>query len=170
MAAAQGNRARAAGDTDAALWGGTTMTVAGVQVLISHDDLAGVLPTPPLAHLPGSPAWLAGVGGHAGEILCVIDSGAWLTRVPSSPERRRFCALLAVDGARFALTVDALGVDCWLPVSERDFEAPMAPALVPYSLGAFPVDGAMAPVLDGHLLMDSLRDAGLRTSDVGASG
>ena len=50
MAAAQGNRARAAGDTDAALWGGTTMTVAGVQVLISHDDLAGVLPTPPLAH------------------------------------------------------------------------------------------------------------------------
>jgi purine-binding chemotaxis protein CheW len=71
--------------------------------------LREVLPAPPIAPLPGLPAWIAGLASIRGEIVSVVRLGALLD-IEGSTETRNTRFLAVVEGREgpLALLVDAV--------------------------------------------------------------
>ncbi len=44
---------------------------------IPVDGLKGIIDSPPVARLPGTPAWIKGIAQVRGDILCVVDLATW---------------------------------------------------------------------------------------------
>ncbi len=59
-------------------WVGIAFRIGDQRFLASRDDVREVLMPPPITRVPGARGWLAGIANVRGQLLPVIDLGAFL--------------------------------------------------------------------------------------------
>lgn len=135
-------------------------SLGGERYALPSAHVREVAHVPPLARLPGAPAFLLGLANLRGEVVDVLDLRPFLgaAAAPPSPASR----LLVLGGERAELAVWADGVDALARIDAGALRpAPDAPARTrpEYVRG---LDPAGVALLDGEAL---LQDPRLRVDD-----
>lgn len=75
---------------------------------VSSKNVAEVTRPLPVAFLPNSPEWLAGIANLRGEVIPVLNLPKMLEKEPSKPTNRSKFMVLQLEETAFAFMVDKL--------------------------------------------------------------
>ncbi len=139
-------------------WVGTSLSIAGVPLLIGEGELEEIIETPNCTAIPGTKSWVLGVSSHKGGLLPILSGDVLFRHEPYTGRRRDYCMVVRRPGFHFGITLSDVERDIKFPIAERDMEQPIDPDFSDYCLGGFHVGEKFLAILDIHKLV---ADSGL---------
>lgn len=139
-------------------WVGTSLSIAGVPLLIGEGEMEEIIETPPCTVIPGTKSWVMGVASHRGGLLPIINGDVLFRKVPYSGRAREYCMLVRRPGFHLGITLSHIERDIKFPVSERDMEQAVDADFADFCLGGFHHEDKFLAVLDIEKL---IADSGL---------
>ena len=89
-------------------WQAVAFQLEDQTMLINMDDVAEVLPQPPVTRLPGVQRWVKGIANVRGEVLSIIDLHDFFElKTPSNPVLNRVIAIQKGE-TRLGIVVDRI--------------------------------------------------------------
>ncbi|MEM1112857.1 MAG: chemotaxis protein CheW [Pseudomonadota bacterium] len=148
-------------------WVGTSLSIAGVHLLIGEGELEEIMETPPLTPIPGTKPWVLGVAAYRGGLLPIISGDVLFRQQPYSGRVRDHCMVVQRPGYYFAITLSAIERDLKFPIEERVMEHAIDSDFEPFCLGGFNSRDRFLAVLDLDKLVASgvLADAAVAGID-----
>lgn len=142
-------------------WVGTSLSVAGVPLLLGAGELEEIIETPSCTSIPGTKPWVLGIASHKGGLLPVICGDVLFRKEPYAGRAREYCMVVRRPGFHFAVTLSHIERDIKFPIAQRDMEKSIDSDFADYCLGGFQHQGKFLAVLDiDKLVADSgLADA-----------
>lgn len=138
------------------LWAGTSLSVAGVPLLLGEGEIDEIIETPEFTGIPGTKFWVLGVATHKGSLLPIFSGDAFFRKVPYAGRHREFCFVVRRPGFTFGMTISSVERDLKFPIEQRDMECTIDPDFVEMTLGGFRHDEKVLAVLDmDKLITDS---------------
>jgi len=129
-------------------WIGTSLSIAGVSLLIGEGELEEIIETPKVMGIPGTKPWVMGVGSHMGGLLPVISGDVFFRGRPYSGRVRDYSMVIKRPGYYFAITLSGLERDMKFPVEERDMEHAVDEDFARFTLGGFSDRNRFLAILD----------------------
>ena len=138
------------------LWVGTSLSVAGVALLLGEGELEEIIETPACTSIPGTKHWVMGVASHKGGLLPIISGDELFRGVPYIGKPREYCMVVRRPGFHFAITLSGIERDMKFPISQRDMAQSVDPDFTDFCLGGFQHGSKFLAVLDiEKLVLDS---------------
>ncbi len=97
-----------------------TMKLAGSSLGIDVSAVQDVVRLGALTPVPLAADWIAGMMNLRGHIVTAIDMRARLHLPPAPDDQRRMCVVVTIEGAAYALIVDAVGEVTTVSEEERE--------------------------------------------------
>lgn len=140
----------------APLWSGLGFRVADLQLVTPLDQVAEVLPPPPVTPVPGTRKWLKGVANVRGTLVTIVDLPQFFGKEPVRIDERTRLLILNVPGLSSALLVhEVVGLRHFEEEQERrDVTVVDDPAMAHVKTG-FLREGVLWGVFDMHSLAQS---------------
>lgn len=135
-------------ENDVMRWVGTSLGVAGVQLLVGAGELEEIIETPSIATIPGTKAWVLGIAAHKGGLLPIICGDVLFRQQPYSGKPRDYCMVVRKPGFHFGLTLSSVERDLHFPIEQRDMEHPVDKSLEGFTLGGFQHGDRYLAILD----------------------
>ena len=129
-------------------WIGTSLGIAGVQLLIASGELDEIIETPPSTTIPGTKPWVIGVAAHRGTLLPILCGDVLFRKKPYTGRVRDYCMVIDRPGMHFGLTLSDVQRDLRFPIEDRILDHPVDPDFAPFALGGFEYRGEFRAVLD----------------------
>jgi twitching motility protein PilI len=137
-------------------WAGTSLSIAGVALLVGEGEIDEVIETPIVTGIPGTKSWVMGVATHKGSLLPVFSGDAFFRKTPYAGRPREYCMVIRRPGFNFAMTLSAIERDVKFPIEQRDMACEVDHDFAQLTLGGFRRDGQVLAVLDiDKLVTDS---------------
>lgn len=148
-------------------WVGTSLSIAGVGLLIGEGELEEIIETPETTAIPGTKPWVIGLAAHRGGLLPVISGDQFFRGVPYNGRVRDYCLVIRRPGTYFAITLSDIERDLKFPLEQRDMTHPIDADFREFSLGGFQYDDNFLAVLDIDKLVadNNLSDASISQLD-----
>ncbi len=138
------------------LWVGTSLSIAGVPLLIGEGELEEIIETPETTPIPGTKPWVMGLAAHKGGLLPVVNGDHLFRGVPYAGRVRDYCMVIKRPGVYFAMTLSDVERDLKFPLESRDMNHPIDADFRDFSLGGFQHGEKFLAVLDlDKLVADS---------------
>jgi twitching motility protein PilI len=135
-------------DEHVMLWVGTSLSIAGVPLLIGEGELEEIIETPDTTSIPGTKPWVMGLAAHRGGLLPVISGDQFFRGLHYSGRVRDYCMVIRRPGTYFAITLSDVERDLKFPLEQRDMTHPVDPDFREFSLGGFQHGEQFLAVLD----------------------
>lgn len=137
-------------------WVGTCIGIAGTPLLVGEGELEEIIETPNVMPIPGTKAWVLGVGSHMGGLIPIISGDVFFRSKLYAGRVRDYCMVLRRPGFYFGITLSSIERDMKFPVQERDMTQAIEADFAPYAAGGFQHGERFLPVLDiDKLIADS---------------
>ena len=130
------------------MWAGTSLSIAGVPLLVGEGEIEEIIETPAITPIPGTKPWALGVASHMGGLLPIISGDAFFRKQPYTGRVRDYCMVINRPGFYFGITLSSIEQDMKFPVAERDMGVPVDADLLEYSRGGFLQGDKILAVLD----------------------
>jgi twitching motility protein PilI len=152
-------------DEDYVRWVGTSLSIAGVPLLVGEGELQEVIETPPVTMIPGTKPWVMGVASFKGGLLPILSGDVLFRKRPYAGRVRDHCMVINRPTMHCGITLSGIERDLKFPLETRDMDHPVDPDFAPFCLGGFEHDGRFLAVLDIDKLAvdDDLCDASAST-------
>lgn len=134
-------------------WVGTSLGIAGVQLLVAEGELEEIVETPPVTPIPGTKSWVMGVAAYKGGLLPVFSGDVLFRKKPYAGRVRDYCMVIRRPGMYFGITLSDVHRDLRLPIEDRIVDHPVDPDFEKYTLGGFMYRGEFLAVLDIETLI-----------------
>ncbi len=85
-----------AADSAVMQWVGTSLGIAGVDLLVSEGELEEIIETPGLTPIPGTKPWVMGVGAYRGGVLPIISGDVFFAGSPIQADHANTASCYAV--------------------------------------------------------------------------
>ena len=139
-----------------AMWGGTSLSIAGVPLLVGEGEIEEIIETPAVAVIPGTKPWVLGVASHMGGLLPIVSGDAFFRKRPYSGRVRDYCMIINRPGFYFGITLSSIEQDMKFPLDERDMEHDVDEDLRGFTNGGFLRGDKFLAILDiDKLVADS---------------
>ena len=129
-------------------WVGTSLSMAGVPLLIGEGELEEIIETPVCTAIPGTKSWVMGVAAHKGGLLPIISSDVLFRKVPYAGRPREYCMVIRRSGFHFGITLSHLERDMKFPIGQRNMAQSIDSDFADYCLGGFHHGEKFLAVLD----------------------
>lgn len=129
-------------------WMGTSLSIAGVPLLVGDGEIDEIVETPAVTAIPGTKHWVMGVAAYMGGLLPVISGDGFFRGRPYAGRVRDFCMVIRRPGFYFGVTLSDVERDMKFPLEERDMEHPVDDDFIDYTLGGFRDGDRFLAVLD----------------------
>jgi len=129
-------------------WVGTSLSIAGVKLLVGEGELEEIIETPPVTAIPGTKPWVMGVAAFKGGLLPILNGDVLFRKRPYTGRTREYCMVVRRPGMYFGLTLSAIQRDLKFPLQQRDMDHPVDPDFARFALGGFKYGGEFLAVLD----------------------
>ena len=136
-------------------WVGTSLGIAGVDLLVSEGELEEIIETPSLTPIPGTKPWVMGVGAYKGGVLPVISGDVFFRGQPYQGRSREYCLVLRRPGMHLGITLSGVERTLKFSVEQRDMNGQVDAALAEFTLGGFYSGERFLAVLDIDKLVDN---------------
>lgn len=148
-------------------WVGTSLSIAGVPLLVGEGELEEVIETPATTPIPGTKPWVMGLAAHRGGLLPVISGDHFFRNTPYSGRIRDYSMVIRRPGVYFAMTLSDVERDLKFPIEERDMTQSVDADFREFSLGGFHHEDRFLAVLDIDKLVsdDNLANASISLND-----
>ncbi|MEH6589347.1 MAG: chemotaxis protein CheW [Halioglobus sp.] len=130
------------------MWLGTSLSVAGITLLVGEGEIDEIIETPDFTPIPGTKSWVMGVATHKGGLLPIYSGDAFFRKTPYTGRVREYCMVIRRPGFKFGLTLSAIERDMKLPIEERDMSCEIDKDFAELTLGGFRVNDQVLAVLD----------------------
>jgi twitching motility protein PilI len=140
----------------APLWSGLGFRVADLQLVTPLDQVAEVLPPPPVTPVPGTRRWLKGIANVRGTLVTIVDLPQFFGKEPVRIDDRTRLLILNIPGLNSALLVhEVVGLRHFDEEQERqDVTVVDDPAMAHVKTG-FLRENVLWGVFDMHSLTQS---------------
>jgi twitching motility protein PilI len=129
-------------------WKGTSLSIAGVPLLVGEGELEEIIETPAVTPIPRTRPWVMGVAAYMGGLLPIISGDVLFRQRPYLGRVRDFCMLIRRPGFYFGLTLSDVERDMKFPLEDRDMEYPVDPHFAEFALGGFHCGDRFLAILD----------------------
>jgi len=129
-------------------WVGTSLSIAGVPLLVGEGELEEIIETPPVTTIPGTKQWVLGVAAFKGGLLPILSGDALLRKRPFTGKARDYCMIVRRPGMYFGITLSDVQRDLQFSIEQRDMDHPVDPDFARFTLGGFKYKGEFLAVLD----------------------
>ncbi len=148
-------------DIDYVRWVGTSLSIAGVSLLVGEGELQEIIETPAVTPIPGTKPWVMGVASFKGGLLPILSGDVLFRNRPYSGRVRDYCMVVNRPSMYCGITLSAIERDLKFPLEARDMDHPVDPDFARYCLGGFKHGDRFLAVLDIDKLAadDDLVDA-----------
>jgi twitching motility protein PilI len=150
-------------------WGGTSMSIAGVPLLVGDGEIEEIIETPAITPIPGTKPWALGVASHMGGLLPIISGDAFFRRRPYTGRVRDYCMVINRPGFYFGITLSSIEQDMKFPIVARDMEQVVDADFLKYSRGGFQFGEKLLTVLDIDKLVADSDISNASASDLDSS-
>ncbi|SFR97134.1 chemotaxis protein CheW [Sphingomonas jatrophae] len=120
------------------------VAIDGQRIALPAAAVESVIELDALTPVPRGPAHLLGLMALRSRVLTVIDSRAAIGLPPAPPSERREAVVVEVEGAAYALTVDALDDVAEADGPPEPVRGTLAAAWAGVADAVVPVGGALA--------------------------
>jgi len=135
-------------DNEILRWVGTSLSIAGVSLLVGEGELEEIIETPSTTAIPGTKPWVMGVASFKGGLLPILSGDVLFRKRPYTGRVRDYCMIIKRSGMHCGITLSAIQCDLKFPVEERDMGHPVDADFARFCLGGFKQDGKFLAVLD----------------------
>jgi twitching motility protein PilI len=135
-------------DSDYVRWVGTSLSIAGVPLLVGEGEIQEIIETPPVTTIPGTKPWVMGVASFKGGLLPIVSGDVLFRKRPYSGRVRDYCMVINRPTMYCGITLSGIQRDLKFPIEERDMNHPVDPDFAPFCLGGFKHDDNFLAVLD----------------------
>jgi twitching motility protein PilI len=135
-------------ENDQMRWVGTSLSIAGVPLLVGEGELEEVIETPAVTTIPGTKPWVMGVAAFKGGLLPILSGDVLFRKRPYSGRVRDYCMVVRRPGMYFGITLSDIHRDLKFEIGLRDMSHPVDPDFAKFSLGGFKHEGHFLAVLD----------------------
>lgn len=133
-------------DEAVGLWAGVGFRLGGQHFLAALDEVIEILTPPDLSRVPRARTWVRGIANVRGNLLPVIDLGAFLGKGRASPSRLARVLVTDRRSVVAGLLVDeVLGMRQFEPEEWRG-QRHEDESIAPYVQGGYLRDGILWPV------------------------
>jgi twitching motility protein PilI len=129
-------------------WVGTSLSIAGVPVLIGAGEMEEIIETPAVTTIPGTKPWVLGVAAFKGGLLPIFSGDVLFRKRPYIGRLRDYCMVIRRPGMYFGLTLSHVQRDLRFPIAQRVMDHAVDPDFAGYTLGGFMYKGDFLAVLD----------------------
>jgi twitching motility protein PilI len=129
-------------------WVGTSLSIAGVPLLVGEGELEEIIETPAVTAIPGTKPWVMGVAAFKGGLLPILSGDVFFRKRPYSGRARDYTMVVRRPGMYFGITLSDIQRDLKFAIDRRDMNHPVDPDFAKFSLGGFKHDGHFLAVLD----------------------
>ena len=129
-------------------WVGTSLSIAGVPLLVGEGELEEIIETPAVTTIPGTKPWVMGVAAFKGGLLPILSGEVLFRKRPYSGRVRDYCMVVRRPGMYFGITLSDIQRDLKFEIDRRDMNHPVDPDFARFSLGGFKHEGHFLAVLD----------------------
>ena len=129
-------------------WLGTSLSIAGVRLLVGEGDIEEIIETPAVTTIPGTKSWVMGVAAFKGGLLPILSGDVLFRQRPYSGRVRDYCMVVRRPGMYFGITLSDIQGDLKFDIDQRDMNHPVDPDFAKFSLGGFKHDDHFLAVLD----------------------
>ena len=129
-------------------WVGTSLSIAGVPLLVGEGELEEIIETPAVTTIPGTKPWVMGVAAFKGGLLPILSGDVFFRKRPYSGRVRDYCMVVRRPGMYFGITLSDIQRDLKFDIDRRDMNHPVDPDFARFSLGGFKHEGHFLAVLD----------------------
>jgi len=129
-------------------WVGTSLSIAGVPLLVGEGEIDEVIETPAVTVIPGTKPWVMGVAAFKGGLLPILSGDVIFRKSPYSGRSRDYCMVVRRPGMYFGITLSGIQRDLKFLLEQRDMSHPVDPDFARFTLGGFMHEGQFLAVLD----------------------
>lgn len=129
-------------------WVGTSLSIAGVPLLVGEGELEEVIETPAVTAIPGTKPWVMGVAAFKGGLLPILSGDVFFRNRPYTGRTRDYCMVVRRPGMYFGITLSAIQRDLQFPLEQRVMDHPVEADFARFALGGFRHQGEFLAVLD----------------------
>ena len=135
-------------NNDYVRWVGTSLSIAGVPLLVGEGELQEIVETPAVTSIPGTKPWVMGVASFKGGLLPILSGDVLFRKRPYSGRVRDYCMVINRPSMCCGITLSAIQRDLKFPLEARDMNHPIDADFAPFCLGGFKHEGRFLAVLD----------------------
>ena len=129
-------------------WVGTSLSIAGVPLLVGEGELEEVIETPAVTAIPGTKPWVMGVAAFKGGLLPILSGDVFFRNRPYTGRTRDYCMVVRRPGMYFGITLSGIQRDLQFPIEQRVMDHPVEADFARFALGGFRHQGEFLAVLD----------------------
>lgn len=129
-------------------WAGTSVSIAGVPLLIGAGEIEEIVETPAVTAIPGTKPWVMGVASHMGGLLPIISGDVFFRGRPYAGRLRDFCMVIRRPGFHFGITLSGVERDRKFQLEQRDMEQAVDADFAEFTLGGFHSGDRFLAILD----------------------
>tara|TARA_R110001599_G_scaffold353188_1_gene590611 strand:- start:48045 stop:48611 length:567 start_codon:yes stop_codon:yes gene_type:complete len=129
-------------------WMGTSLSIAGVPLLVGSGEIDEIVETPAVTSIPGTKPWVMGVAAYMGGLLPILSGDAFFRRRPYAGRVRDFCMVIRRPGFYFGVTLSDVERHMTFPLGDRDMDHPVDEDFARFTLGGFHDGDRFLAVLD----------------------
>lgn len=129
-------------------WVGTSLSIAGVPLLVGEGELEEVIETPAVTAIPGTKPWVMGVAAFKGGLLPILSGDVFFRNRPYTGRTRDYCMVVRRPGMYFGITLSGIQRDLQFPIEQRVMDHPVEADFARFALGGFRHEGEFLAVLD----------------------
>jgi twitching motility protein PilI len=135
-------------ETEQMRWVGTSLSIAGVTLLVGEGDIEEIIETPAVTIIPGTKPWVMGVAAFKGGLLPILSGDVLFRKRPYLGRVRDYCMVVRRPGMYFGITLSDIQGDLKFDIDQRDMNHPVDPDFAKFSLGGFNHERRFLAVLD----------------------
>ncbi len=141
----------------APLWTGLSFRLDDALLLVSLDQIAEILPRPPVTRVPGTKRWVKGVANVRGTLLTIIDLAEFFGKAPvPADDKGRLLVMHVGDLSTGLLVNEVSGLKHFDVERDRRDIAGLDNAVLMHVQTAYLQDNVLWGVFDLLSLSDSL--------------
>jgi len=129
-------------------WTGTSLSIAGVSLLVGEGELSEIVETPAVTPIPGTKQWVMGVASHMGGLLPIISGDVFFRGKAYAGRVRDYCMVIRRPGFHFGITLSDVERDVKFPLDQRDMDYPVDEDFSGFTLGGFHYGERFLAILD----------------------
>ena len=129
-------------------WVGTSLSIAGVPLLVGEGELEEIIETPAVTAIPGTKPWVMGVAAFKGGLLPILSGDVFFRNRPYTGRTRDYCMVVRRPGMYFGITLSGIQRDLQFPIEQRVMDHPVEADFARFALGGFRHQGEFLAVLD----------------------